>query len=87
MNAFRLQVYSQEKKAYDGQVVSIIVPGADGFLGVQAHHAALVAVLGRGKLWLRREDGQEETFQVEGGVMEVARNVATLLADRVEPAA
>jgi len=87
MNAFRLQVYTQEKKAYDGQVVSIVAPGVDGFFGVQAHHAALVALLGRGKLWLRREDGQEETFQLDGGFLEVARNVATLLADRIEPAA
>ena len=87
MNAFRLQVYSQEKKAYDGQVTSMIAPGADGFFGVQAHHAALVALLGRGKLWLRREDGQEETFMLEGGFLEVARNVATLLADRIDSAA
>jgi F-type H+-transporting ATPase subunit epsilon len=83
MNDFQLQIYSREKKAFDGQVVSIIVPALGGKLGVQAHHAPLVALLGVGELWIRKADGGEQTFRLSGGFLEVARNVATLLVDEL----
>jgi F-type H+-transporting ATPase subunit epsilon len=81
MNDFRLQIFSQEKKALDERVVSIVVPGADGYLGVQANHAPLVALLGAGKLWIRKGDGQELNYRLSGGFLEVVHNVATLLVD------
>jgi F-type H+-transporting ATPase subunit epsilon len=83
MNAFQLQIFSQEKKAFDEQVVSIVVPGADGYLGVQANHAPLVALLGEGKLWIRKNDGKELNFHLSGGFIEVVHNVATLLVDEL----
>ena len=87
MNEFRLQIYTREKMAYDGPVVSIVVPGAMGHLGVQANHAPLVALLGAGRLWLRKKDNAEQTFHVSGGFLEVRDNAATLLVDRLENSA
>jgi F-type H+-transporting ATPase subunit epsilon len=78
---FTLQVFTQEKKALDERVTSIIVPGADGALGIMAHHAALVALLGTGDLWIRRPSGAEQTWAISGGFVEMRDNVATLLVD------
>lgn len=81
MTEFKLQIYSQEKMAFEGNVVSIIVPASTGKLGVLANHAPLVALLGEGELLVKSRDGQERTFLLSGGFLEVRDNVATLLAD------
>lgn len=80
---FRLQVYTQEKKVLDEPVTSVVVPAEDGYLGVLADHAPLIAAVGDGCLTVRREHVERE-FHVRGGFLEVLNNVATLLADSVE---
>ena len=84
---FQLQIYTQEKKVYDEQVVSINVPGAAGYLGVLAHHAPLVALLGNGKLTIKTPAREEIEHQVSGGFLEVRNNAATLLVDSMTPGA
>ena len=84
MADFRLQIYTQEKLVYDGQVTSMIVPAATGYLGVLAHHAPLVALLGEGTLTIKHPPADEVQMHVSGGFLEVRNNVATLLADSLE---
>jgi F-type H+-transporting ATPase subunit epsilon len=81
---FRLQIYTQERKVYDGAVTSIVVPAASGYLGVWAHHAPLVALLGKGTLTIKSPPAEEIQVRIEGGFLEVRDNVATLLADSLE---
>jgi len=83
---FRLRILTLEKSVYDADVISIIVPGLDGYFGVLAHHAPLVATLQPGKLTLKDAQGVEAIYAVSGGFLEVSGNVATLLADAVEQA-
>ena len=61
--------------------------GSEGYLGVLAHHAALVTALAPGDLTLRAPGGREERMQVSGGFFEVSANRATVLADQVSGAA
>lgn len=82
---YKLQVFTQEKKVFEGDVVSIIVPGEDGYLGVLAHHAPLVSTLGEGKLTIKTISG-EEHYRVTGGFLEVHENLATLLVDDLKAA-
>lgn len=82
MADFRLQIYTQEKKAFDDEVTSLVVPGAEGYLGVLAHHAPLLTTLGAGKLTLRIGSKIQE-FQLRGGFLEVHANEATILADEL----
>ena len=86
MNPFKLQIYTQEKKAFDAEVVSLMLPGEDGSLGIWANHAPIVAALGEGKLWFKQRDGNETTYRVSGGFLEVHGNVATVLIDDMKPA-
>ena len=83
MADFQLQIYTQEAKVLDERVSSIVVPGAEGYLGVWAHHAPLVSTLGEGKLTIRKATEIRE-HHVAGGFLEVRANTATLLVDRFE---
>jgi F-type H+-transporting ATPase subunit epsilon len=78
---FQLQVFTQERKVLEQDVVSLSAPGAEGYFGVLADHAPLVSVLGKGTLKVTAVGGAEKTYQVSGGFLEVAKNQAVILAD------
>jgi F-type H+-transporting ATPase subunit epsilon len=56
-------------------VDEVVLPGAEGELGVLPGHAPLLALLDVGQLWYRR--GQEKTY------VSVAFGIAEVLPDRV----
>jgi len=80
---FTLAVLTPEKTVFEGTVEYVEVPGAEGYLGVLAHHAALVTALASGTLTVRKEGGAEDKYGVSGGFFEVSNNRATVLADAV----
>jgi len=84
---FQLSVLTPERTVFEGAVEYVQVPGSEGYLGVLAHHAALVTALAPGDLTLRHLGGREERMQVSGGFFEVSANRATVLADQVSGAA
>jgi F-type H+-transporting ATPase subunit epsilon len=79
---FRLQVFTQEKKVVDEAVTSVVVPGEDGYFGVLADHAPLIASLGSGKLTIINGTA-ERVMQISGGFAEVVKNTLTILTDSV----
>ncbi|MCX7045081.1 MAG: ATP synthase F1 subunit epsilon [Candidatus Sumerlaeota bacterium] len=80
---FRLQVFVLDRAVFSGDVISIIAPGEDGYLGVLAHHAALLTTLGEGALSVETA-GETKTYQIKGGFMEVLNNQVTVLADSIQ---
>jgi F-type H+-transporting ATPase subunit epsilon len=82
-STFQLAILTPERAVFDGAVEYVQVPGAEGYLGVLAHHAALVTSLASGTLTLRKPGGSEEAFAVSGGFFEVSDNRATVLADEI----
>ena len=80
---FDLAILTPERAVFEGPVEYVEVPGSEGYLGVLAHHAALVTELGSGTLTVRKAGGGEVRWQVSGGFFEVADNRATVLADEV----
>jgi F-type H+-transporting ATPase subunit epsilon len=80
---FQLSILTPEKTVFEGEVEYVEVPGSEGYLGVLAHHAALVTSLASGTLTLRRAGGETEKHQVSGGFFEVSNNRATVLADSI----
>jgi F-type H+-transporting ATPase subunit epsilon len=85
---FQLSILTPERTVFDGAVEYVQVPGTEGYLGVLAHHAALVTALAEGTLTVRKPGGAEEHWRVNGGFFEVSHNRATVLADELEtPAA
>lgn len=80
MADFQLQIYTQEKKVFEGRIESLVVPAEDGYLGVLANHAPLLTTLGEGRLTYRTSKDSTE-IGIRGGFLEVHANQAVVLAD------
>jgi F-type H+-transporting ATPase subunit epsilon len=82
--AYTLSVLTPERPVFEKDVVSIVAPGSEGYLGILAHHAPLITALGPGKLTVTDPEGNVEIYAVSGGFLEVGNNEAILLADTIE---
>jgi len=82
---FTFRLVTPQRLLLESQVVSLQAPGSEGYLGVLAHHAALITPLRPGRLDLRDESGARHSYAVSGGFLEVSGNRATVLADTAEP--
>jgi F-type H+-transporting ATPase subunit epsilon len=83
---FHLSVLTPERSVIETEVVSIVAPGAEGYLGVLAHHAPLITPLIPGKLTVKEPDLDAAIYAVSGGFLEVSGNKAVILADSIEKA-
>ncbi len=83
---FRLSIVTPEKIVFDSEVASLIVPGAEGYLGVLSHHAPLITSLQIGRIEFRDSSEKLQIYSVSGGFIEISHNSATLLADTAEHA-
>jgi F-type H+-transporting ATPase subunit epsilon len=81
----QLEIVTPEKLAYSDEVDSVVVPGADGELGVLPHHAPLISMLGAGELRLRK-GGQEESFAIVGGFLQVLPDKVVVMAEMADMA-
>ena len=77
------EIVSQDRIVFQGEVDIVVVPGVEGVMGILPHHAPLLSTLQYGIVTVRKE-GQEEYFTVAGGVVEVAENEVTILANAAE---
>ena len=77
-----LEIITPDKKVYTGEVDSVIFPGSGGEFQVLKDHAPTVSTLAKGNLVIEA-NGKKETFVVDGGVVEVAKNKILVLAEAV----
>ena len=82
----RAEIVSQDRSVFEGDVDIVVAPGADGELGVLAHHIPMVAGLKAGVATVRLADGKILYFAVDGGVLGVQKNGVRLLTGRVAAA-
>lgn len=84
MSDFNLTIITQEQNIFEGLVTEIILPGVDGYFGVLAYHAAMISVLGNGRVVVKK-DNNSTSFEILGGFFEIADNKAIILADKIDP--
>lgn len=70
----------------DSEVVSLVVPGVNGYLGVMANHAPLMTELTVGEITIHRQGGEEVHIAAAQGFLEVSNNKATILVNTAERA-
>ncbi|MFB3883061.1 MAG: F0F1 ATP synthase subunit epsilon [Armatimonadota bacterium] len=87
MPAFALKIMAPDHAVFEGQAQSLIAPGVDGYLGILARHAPMVAELGPGVLTVTEADGRRSYFAVSSGFLEVQSEGVTILSDAAEAAA
>lgn len=84
MKLFELEIITPVKKAYQGKVQAITVPGTLGSFQVLYNHAPLISTLEIGKIKIIDENNNELFFATSGGMIEVRDNKVMVLADTFE---
>lgn len=74
-------IISAEEEIFSGLVQSVTATGAEGELGIQYGHAALLTPLKPGPLRILKQNGDEDIVFVSGGFLEVQPHLITVLAD------
>jgi F-type H+-transporting ATPase subunit epsilon len=80
-----VDILTPEKVVMQKEADSVVVPAADGELGILQHHAPLLAQLQPGQIRLRAGDALE-TFAVSGGFVQVLNNRVSVFAETAEMA-
>lgn len=82
---FTLEVITPDRVVIrDHDVVSVVLPGTEGYFGVMANHAPFMSSLTIGEIDYRKADGDEDAIAVCNGFVEIADNKVTVLADSAE---
>jgi F-type H+-transporting ATPase subunit epsilon len=80
---FSVSLVTPDGAAYEGEAVMLIVPGADGEIGVLARHAPLIATLKAGSTRVHLGAGDERVreFATGPGFFKVEQDRAIALVD------
>jgi F-type H+-transporting ATPase subunit epsilon len=73
-------VISPEAVLFQGESDSVIAPAHDGEVGILTGHAPMMALLGKGVLRLGGQGGQ--SFNVDGGFLQVADNTVRVVTEK-----
>lgn len=84
MELYTLSIITPLHLFFEDQIISVIVPGKDGFLEVLAHHAPLVVLIKPGKLTITTKENKKLVYAVSSGFLEVAHNQADIVVDAIE---
>ena len=69
---------------FEGDVVSVVAPGAEGVVGVLANHAPMVCATVPGVVVVRDENGTQ-SFRTDEGTLQVKEKAAVLLVGVADP--
>ena len=81
MATIRLEIVSAEHELFAGDCEMVFAPGVMGELGILPRHSPLVTRLKPGEVRAQLEGGEEQSFYVSGGMLEVQPHVVTVLSD------
>jgi F-type H+-transporting ATPase subunit epsilon len=82
-STFYLEVVTQERIFFSGNVEMITVPAVDGSLGILPGHDAMVTVIETGELKFK-ENGNWKIAAISNGYTEIMPEYVIILADSVE---
>ena len=82
-----LEVVTPERVVLRRQVEAVVVPSTDGYVGILADHAPMVAAVSLGIVQFGQRHGAKERMATTGGFVEVIANRVTLLCETAELAA
>lgn len=81
---FNTQFLTPDGPLFEGETLSVTLPGSLGSFQVLYNHAPIVSSLGIGKIVIQQEDKQETIYAVSGGFVEMNKNNLSILAERAE---
>ena len=75
-------VVTPEETAVEETVTFVALPLYDGEIGVSANHAPLIGRMGYGELRLKCTNGDTLVYYVDGGFVQIADNVVSVMTNR-----
>lgn len=76
-----LEIITPEKKVFEGEVTSVMLPGTEGSFQLLNSHSPIVSTLKKGKLVVSDNNNQKTELDINGGVVEVNSNKVIVLAE------
>jgi F-type H+-transporting ATPase subunit epsilon len=74
-------IVSAEAEIFSGTVEVVVAPAKMGEVGIYPRHTQMLTQLKPGEVRVTKQGGEQETFYVSGGVMEVQPHIVTVLSD------
>jgi F-type H+-transporting ATPase subunit epsilon len=76
-----VDIVSAEKAIFSGTATMLFAPAEMGEVGIAPRHAPLLTWLKPGDVRVLTQEGEERSYFVSGGILEVQPHVVTVLAD------
>lgn len=76
-----VDIVSAEQEIFSGLAEMVFAPAIMGEVGIAPRHTPLLTQLAPGEVRLKLPDGEEQSFYVSGGMLEVQPHVVTVLSD------
>ena len=71
MDKLKLEILTPNGEIFNGEAVSVTLPGEEGEFGVLPHHASLSTLLEAGVIDIEKEDKSVESILINWGVVQV----------------
>lgn len=82
-----VDIVSAEVEIFSGTVTELYAPAEMGEVGIMPRHAPLLTKMKPGEVRVVDQHGDEQSFYVNGGILEVQPHVVTILSDTAMRAA
>ncbi len=81
METMRLELVTPEGVIFDGDILTVTLPGSEGEFGVLKDHAGTVTTLNAGVIEIEKADKSKELVAIDWGSVKVEESKVTILAD------
>jgi len=76
----QLEILTPDAIIYNGEVISVSLPGLNGRFQVLNNHAPIISTLTSGEILIETADKNIEKFEIKGGILEILKNKVIVLA-------
>ena len=77
----KLKIVSPERVEFEGEVVSVTVPGTLGRFEVLENHAPIISSMEKGIVEYATPNGERTEIMISGGFIEVQKNVVSVCVE------
>jgi len=81
MDMFKLEILTPNGEIFNGNVISVVLPGEEGEFGVLARHSSMTTLLTSGVVDVEKEDKSVEAIVINWGVVQVDEEKVIILVE------
>jgi F-type H+-transporting ATPase subunit epsilon len=81
MDKLKLEILTPNGEIFNGEALSVVLPGEEGEFGVLAHHACLTTLLEAGVIDIEKEDKSVESILINWGVVNIDEEKIIVLVE------